>query len=384
MRNVLTNIIYQEQPDLSNISIYPTIVDIVEAIAEEEENEMSSFSPIRRTILHKLVRPGIYNVMAKETGSSESCLVPTSKLHDLCFRGQSIYYDKCIPSLYRNYSEEKQLLCSLQFQEFKLLLESHPIINDLIYNELRHCEIETPIKLSVNYEGLAQHYGIQTDLLDFTNDKWTAAFFATTSYDEVNDIYSPIGESQQAYGVFYIYKSDPDIKDHNMEPIGLNFFNRPGAQNGFALKMSHNVDLNSMKNVKKIFFRHDKNASRTIFSINQQGKKIFPDDSLVGKVKSIISNRVFSLTAIIRCQSIYYSNLSNDAFQQLLKKYDIESSISPIVSFLNDPIIKEELEYWQKEGRKRYIESLFTLPFHIHNGMICLYIDSVSSFEMPT
>ncbi len=69
-----------------------------------------------------------------------------------------------------------------------------------------------------------------------------------------------------------------------MEPIGLNFFNRPGAQNGFGLKMSHNADLNSMRNVKKIFFRHDKNASQTIFSMNQQGKKLFPDDSLIQRL----------------------------------------------------------------------------------------------------
>lgn len=386
MNNVLTNPVYQEKPDLSNISIYPTIIDIVEAIAEKEENELSSFSPLRRTILHKYVRPGVYNVVAKSTGSSESYLVPTSILHNLYFRGQSVYYDKCIPSLYRNYSEEKELLSYLQFQEFKLMLESHPIINDLIYTELHHCEIRKPIKLSVNYEGLAQHYGIHTDLLDFTNDKWTAAFFATTSYDEVNSTYSPIDESLHAYGVFYIYKSDPDpdVDDHNMEPLGLNYFNRPGAQNGFAIKMSHDDDLNSMTNVEKIFFRHNRNASQTIFSINQQGKKLFPADSLVEKVKSIMSNRIFSLTAIIRCKYMYYSNLSDSAFQHLLNKYEIESSISPIVSFFNDPIIRDELDYWQREGRKRYIESLFTLPLHKHGDMICLYANSEVSFEIPS
>lgn len=161
--------------------------------------------------------------MIKETESNESVLVPMGKWHGTYFRGQSVYYDSCRPSLYREDTEEKRLLSNLQFQEFKLLLESHPVINDLMFNTLRHREIKAPIKLSINYEGLAQHYGISTNLLDFTNDKWTSAFFATTSYDAVNDIYSPIDESQQLYGVFYIYTDDSELNSYKMEPIGLNF-----------------------------------------------------------------------------------------------------------------------------------------------------------------
>ena len=384
MKDVLTNPAYQELPTPSNISAYPTIIDIVEAIAETEEEKISSFSPLRRTILNRSIRPGTYFVMIKETESNESVLVPMGKWHGTYFRGQSVYYDSCTPSLYREDTEEKRLLSNLQFQEFKLLLESHPVINDLMFNTLRHREIKAPIKLSINYEGLAQHYGISTNLLDFTNDKWTSAFFATTSYDAVNDIYSPIDESQQLYGVFYIYTDDSELNSYKMEPIGLNFFNRPGAQNGFALKMSHNADLNSMRNVKKIFFRHDKNASQTIFSMNQQGKKLFPDDSLIGKTKSIISNRVFSLTALIRCKSIYYSVLSDGEFQQLLKKYQIESSTSPVVLFFNDPIIMDELKYWQREGRRKYIESLYVLPVYRHEGMTWIPVDSTCSFENPS
>lgn len=45
MKDVLTNPAYQELPTPSNISAYPTIIDIVEAIAETEEEKISSFSP---------------------------------------------------------------------------------------------------------------------------------------------------------------------------------------------------------------------------------------------------------------------------------------------------------------------------------------------------
>lgn len=105
-------------------------------------------------------------------------------------------------------------------------------------------------------------------------------------------------------------------------------------------------------------------------------KEIIPYDSLIGKTKSIISNRVFSLTALIRCKSIYYSVLSDGEFQQLLKKYQIESSTSPVVLFFNDPIIMDELKYWQREGRRKYIESLYVLPVYRHEGMTWIPVDS--------
>lgn len=71
MKDVLTNPAYQELPTPSNISAYPTIIDIVEAIAETEEEKISSFSPLRRTILNRSIRPGTYFVMIKETESNE-------------------------------------------------------------------------------------------------------------------------------------------------------------------------------------------------------------------------------------------------------------------------------------------------------------------------
>lgn len=91
----------------------------------------------------------------------------------------------------------------------------------------------------------------------------------------MNDIYSPIDESQQLYGVFYIYTDDSELNSYKMEPIGLNFFNRPGAQNGFALKMSHNADLNSMRNVKKIFSGMTKMRRKQFFN-EPTRKEIIP------------------------------------------------------------------------------------------------------------
>ena len=41
MKDVLTNPAYQELPTPSNISAYPTIIDIVEAIAETEEEKIA-------------------------------------------------------------------------------------------------------------------------------------------------------------------------------------------------------------------------------------------------------------------------------------------------------------------------------------------------------
>lgn len=46
-----------------------------------------------------------------------------------------------------------------------------------------------------SYLSRAQHYGIKTELMDITTDKFVAAFFATT--DCKDDVYTPIVDKRE-------------------------------------------------------------------------------------------------------------------------------------------------------------------------------------------
>ena len=69
----------------------------------------------------------------------------------------------------------------IQMSDFKAILQENPQIKDL-----------ERAGLLVNFEALAQHYGIATNMMDMTNSPLVAAFFATTGYDAVSDSYYPI------------------------------------------------------------------------------------------------------------------------------------------------------------------------------------------------
>ena len=345
---------YSEIPSCKNLTSYPTIIDIVEMIAEQEEKSVESFSPLQSTPISKMIRNGFYTVIRGEKeGTTE--LVPTSKSGLTTYRGQNRFNETCRPSLYRDYNEGNELYSHLQISELKVLLDSHPVIASIAGNSLYHPQIGA-IHLNIHYEGLAQHYGIHTRLMDFTNDKWTAAFFATTHW--VNNTYEPVyPDKDNRYGILYI--ADPSNPE--MHAIGLQYFNRPGAQSGFALRMTPNQDLNQLPTIRKIFFRHDANASSVTYSMNQKGSRLFPEDSLIEKVDSIIKSKTFSNAAIAVCKESYYRTLPADEFKLLLDRYGISSQPEPVVSFPDEELTKE-WNAWIKDGADRYLSSLHVLP----------------------
>lgn len=363
----LNNPRFKEIPTNENINEYPTILDILEDIAEQEEHECITIDPIQRTFITQVLRRGRCIVM-KEKENIEADLLPTGKKIDILYRGQSKYYEKCFPSIYREWTEEKQLLTNLQISELNLLLNSHPILHDIISKPLYHPRIKEPIWLRINYDGLAQHYGISTNLLDFSNDKWVSAFFAVTCYNAEKDQYTVMrpGENlTERFGVFYIYQNNYNQSDwQNAYPIGLHYFNRPGAQSGFALPMEKEQNLNALPHCTKIFFRHDIEANELVYKMNQHSRALFPEDELVNYVQTIkgTSNRLFSTKAIEFCYTKYYSKMERNLYDQLLILNNITQIEQSIVSFPKDKI-KEEMIRWENGDNKRYINSLVIQPF---------------------
>lgn len=224
------------------------------------------------------------------------------------YRGQSDYYEVSKPSLYRKeWSFTEEIERELQLEDFKKMLDAHPEIA-----EYKHAGME------VNYEGLAQHYGIPTSCFDLTNSPLVASFFATTHYDSMRNEYRPVLEMQKK-GVLYFFPMgafENDFRDSKIWPIGLEALHRPGEQNGYSIECTPNDDLNQLT-WHKFFFWHNPKASIRIYERCFGGKILFPFDLMAEKTRALTKYHVYSWESLEIVAS--KRNLSVDELQKLME-----------------------------------------------------------------
>lgn len=154
-----------------------------------------------------------------------------------------------------------------------------------------------PYQLTVLYDALAQHYGLETNWLDITSDFEVALFFSVCKWDNGNDRWLPLTKSDieenenTRWGV--IYQRDSAINflaTDNMNngitgdfvcPIGFQPFMRCSAQHGYGLQMTDGVrPLNENNSFRRMRFLHSEKLSETVYQLMDQGKKIYPNEGL--------------------------------------------------------------------------------------------------------
>ena len=95
-------------------------------------------------------------------------LIPTSLDTAFLFRGQRKIWHKCLPTLYRTeLTEDDYIIERLRTIELINVLKSYPQVKDFERQNIK-----------VDFLGLAQHYGMKTEVLDLTNSLDVALFFA--------------------------------------------------------------------------------------------------------------------------------------------------------------------------------------------------------------
>lgn len=65
--------------------------------------------------------------------------------------------------------------------EFIQLLNSHPVVKYLKSHTFTRDGLPGTLIVPIDEEGLAQHYGIPTEVVDFSNDLWVSAFLLQRS-----------------------------------------------------------------------------------------------------------------------------------------------------------------------------------------------------------
>ena len=173
------------------------------------------------------------------------------------FRGESKLYDSCRASIYRSENPDDVVVDELKIIEFKNVLLTFPQVRYAIEDNMK-----------VDYLALAQHYELNTCLVDVTSEVEIAAYFATHRW--INGIATPV---ENGIGCIRVFPS-PALAIETMDPrfhmIGLQCFKRPGIQAAYGFEMDQDEDLSKRGNC--FCFRQNYEASKLIhtnYHVNQ-------------------------------------------------------------------------------------------------------------------
>jgi hypothetical protein len=193
------------------------------------------------------------------------------------YRGQPQVYSPCLPTLARFQSIEERLLALCRNAAFEDTLSEHPLI--------RLCEQITVLECSlyIDKQGLAQHYGLATDIIDLTSNFDVASFFATSQLvvDNNKPTYQPIYTTDEP-GVIYrinyaIYVSSE--MPATLETIGWQPIKRPEQQRACGMRMKQGLDFCALPTVEMIKFRQVPEVTTRIWKYFDKGSLLFPHDA---------------------------------------------------------------------------------------------------------
>lgn len=198
------------------------------------------------------------------------------------YRGQSQFFEVCVPSLFRNKDNmaERQFVSDIiQMDELEVLLRQHPLVQLF---EGGFYLLHDFFRFKVDYEGLSQHYYNNTPKLDLTSDMDVAKFFAVTWFNMDADRYEKYTGTE--LGVLYYYDLAPDAftersgRNYFVETIGKQPFMRSGNQSGFLTRVALGENFNDRPEVRYVFFRHDSDITNRIFAESEDGGKYMPQE----------------------------------------------------------------------------------------------------------
>jgi hypothetical protein len=260
--------------------------DIFEAVRHLESSNPILNLKDRKT--GHLIRNLYFNIMEMPNGTI-GAFPPNMFLR--FYRGENGDYDlkyPCVPSIYRvrkpderdaegNRNAELILIDNLKVTEFELVLKEFPQVKFAIKD---YCDVD--------YRALAQHYEMNTDLLDVTSDIAVAAFFATHVYDAAAKDFRVREDGVGCIRSYVYMMLEPD-KIEPFRMIGLQPFQRPGLQCAFAVRMGKGENFSKLSS--KILFKQDAKWNRKIHeAFYPHGRNILFPMEEISDVAALIKN----------------------------------------------------------------------------------------------
>jgi hypothetical protein len=209
-------------------------------------------------------------------------LLPGPEFSPRLYRGQTKFYNECVPLLFREpITQINYLTDLLKKYEFYKLMAGHPIIKYL----QGWCIDENYFK--INMEGLSGHYEFATPLIDVTRSKDIAMFFAMCEKNEDNQ-YRPIIDENRDVVLYSIdFGSVLKNSDSYINVIGFQALPRPDVQMAYSLVVGYKENFNLFPFVSYKRFSVNRKQSEKYFEMFEGGAKLFPNDIVDDRAREI-------------------------------------------------------------------------------------------------
>lgn len=331
-----------------------TALQVAQKLREEQESQLRWAQRHFETL-----QDGHFTAIA--ISKKECVLAPYPDFSANIYRGQTQHYEPCLSSLYRGSPSAIEIFVErIRVAEFELLLSDHPAIVDFSSQSVMGHHYR------VNYEALAQHYGLRTELFDFTSDPFVAAFFACCEYHIDQQEYRPILQPRPP-GIIYSLNAALDVATKPEAPhsfaVGLQPLRRPAEQYAWCYCLRDPNSLNSQGFVSSHKFAHNPQVSKIILEKFEGGAKLFPYDPVSEKAHEIAVANRFSEAAFALAMERYGQNMEE---QSTLKKIAQEG-----IQIVGDREIifsQSELESMRHEWNSRRREFMSRIHYRLVYG----------------
>lgn len=212
-------------------------------------------------------------LLVVQTDDNHFNLLPGPEFSPRLYRGQTDYYEECVPPLWRELTKIRYLTNLLKKHEFYKLMAGHPIVRDL-----QDWCIDGKF-FKIHIEGLSAHYEFATSMMDVAKAKDIAMFFALCEKNKKSNRYEPITDENHEVVLYTVdLKAMLENRNSDIHVIGFQALPRPDAQKAYSLFVGYNQNFNACPFVSREKFMVNRKQSEKYFEMFEGGAKLFPND----------------------------------------------------------------------------------------------------------